>query len=50
LFLSGQSSRCQHRRTFPAMNLKAKTISQNHHGLPTQPCRIRPAIGPVLNA
>ena len=50
LFLSGESSRCQHRRTFPAMNRKAKTISQNHHGLPAQPGRFRPAVGPVLNA
>jgi hypothetical protein len=32
------------------MNLKAKTISQNHHGLPAQSCRIRPAVGPFFNA
>ncbi len=50
LFLSGESSRCQHRRTFPAMSREAKTISRKNHGLPAQPCRIRPAVGPVLNA
>jgi len=50
LFLSGQSSRCQHRRTFPAMNREAKITSQKHHGLPAQPCRISPAVGPFLNA
>ena len=50
LFLSGQSSRCQHRRAFPAMNREGKITSQKHHGLPAQPCRIRPAVGPFLNA
>ena len=50
LFFSGESSGGQHRRTFPAMSRKAKTSSQKHHGLPAQPCRIRPAVGPFLNA
>lgn len=50
LFLSGESSLGQHRRTFPTMKQPAKIISQNHHGLPAQPGRFRPAVGPVLNA
>ena len=50
LFFSGEGSQGQHRRTFPAMNRTAKIISQKHHGLPAQPCGIRPAVGPFLNA
>jgi hypothetical protein len=50
LFLPRQSSRCQHRRAFPAMSLKAKSYSQKNHGLPAQPCRFRPAAGSFLNS
>ena len=50
LFLPRQSSRCQHRRAFPAMSLEAKSSSQKNHGLPAQPCRFRPAVGFFLNS
>jgi hypothetical protein len=50
LLFSGQGFWCQHRRAFPAMSQKAKSFSQNHHGLPAQPSRFRPAVGPFLNA